>query len=62
MIENNENNAKVMEVSPNFSACLDGNRVKLLRRGIPDKLCLLSLCDILSTLIYFSREIIGGAK
>jgi len=62
MIENNENNAKVMEVPPNFFACLDGDRVKSLRRGIPDKLYLLSLCDIFPTLIYFSREIIGGAK
>jgi len=51
-----------MEVPPNFFACLEGNRVKLLRRGIPEKLYLLSLCDIFPTLIYFSRKIIGGAK
>jgi len=35
MIENSENDAKVMEVPPNFFTCLDDNRVKLLRRGIP---------------------------
>ena len=62
MIENNENNAKVKEVPLIFFACLDGNRVKLLRFGIPDKFYLLSLCDISPTLINFSREIKGGAK
>ena len=35
MIENSENDAKVMEVPPNYFTSLDDNRVKLLRRGIP---------------------------
>lgn len=34
-IENSENDAIVMEIPPNFFICLDDNRVKLFRRGIP---------------------------
>jgi len=34
-IENSENDANVMEIPPNFFICLDDNRVKLFRRGIP---------------------------
>ena len=37
MTENSENDAKVMEVPPNFFTCLDYNRENLLQRGIPVK-------------------------
>ena len=35
MTENSENEAKVMEVPPNFFICLDDNIEILFRRGIP---------------------------
>ena len=35
MIENSENDAKALEVTPNFFICLDDNIVELFRRRIP---------------------------